>query len=378
MSFFLSLSIFMIWPILSIYAYEYVGASKPMVGTITAAAFITAILVRVPFSLGVRTEHFSMALMGGLVANSAALAGYGLSHDIMTLVAFRVLHGVAVALDYTLMLTLSSMIASNEAEIMSFIESYSLALALGLVMGPAAGTLLVSVIDLRLMMFVASLVSLAAVAAGAGFLKSVHGIWLGFQASKVDLKDFLRVLRSRGVMTAFATYLSFTFAYGAFLAYAPLRAKLDLGLIDQHVTLLFSLYYFTVFLMRLFIGRLRRRFGVTSLLYLALGSSGIGMLMVGLAPHRVAFAVGFPLMGLTHGLIFPLTASVAARTTTPDIRITGNAAFLTSFDLGNLIGPLTASIMVEAVSISTTLAILSIVPFLGMLIIPTIRRIGVT
>ena len=376
MAFSVSVSIFMIWPVLSIYAYQDVGVTKPEVGIITAAAFVTALFLRVPFSLGLKTEHFTLALIGGLIANTVALAGYGLSHDIFSLLGFRVLHGIAVALDYTLMLTLSSMIVTDEAEMTSSIESYTTALALGLVTGPAIGTLLVSSISLRSLMFVASVLGIAAIAAGTGFLREVHGIWGGFQSSRVKLRDLLMVLRKGGVTAAAATYLTFSTAYGALTAYAPLKGKLELGLTDQYVSMLFFMYFFIVFAVRLFLGRLRKRIGILVLLYGALASAGAGMLLIGLAPAVPLFTLGFALVGLSHGLVFPLTASVAAHTTPPYARVTGNAIFLTSFDLGNVIGPSIASLIVSVAPISLTLAAISIIPFLGILTVSFIKRMG--
>ena len=376
--FFVSTSIFMIAPMFSVYAYGYVGASEVEVGAITAAAFLTALFIRIPFSLGLKTEYFHIALIGGLIANSLALAGYGFSINIPMLLLFRVLHGVAVALDYTLMLTLSSMIAPGQTDTTSSIESYSMSLALGLVMGPSIGSLLLSFIDLRMLMYVSALIGVGAIISGIFFARSIHGFWYGFQVGRIRWRDVLRLLRSRRVMAPATTYFSFTLAYGAFIAYMPLRAKLDLLISDQGLTVLFSTYYLVVFIIRLFIGRLRRHFGSIKLLYAALSMAASGILASAFAPNYLLLATGFMMTGMSHGLIFPITASVAARTTPPDLRNMGNAAYLTSFDVGNIVGPSMASFMVGFIPLSLTVAFMAVFPLLGMLTIPVIRRLGIS
>ena len=375
--FFVSTSIFMIAPMFSVYAYEYVGARAVEVGVISAAAFLTALFIRIPFSVGLKTEYFHVALIGGLAANSIALAGYGFSENIPTLLFFRVIHGAAVALDYTLMLTLSSMIAPGQTDTTSSIESYSTSLALGLVMGPALGSLLLTFMDLRALMFVSSAIGLGAVLSGILFARSIHGFWYGLQVGRIRIRDVARLLRSRRVMAPAATYFSFTLAYGAFIAYIPLRAKIDLMITDQDITTLFSTYYLIVFLARLFIGRLRKRFGSVKLLYSALTMASLGLITSSLAPTYPLLVAGFMMTGVSHGLIFPITASVAARTTPPDLRNLGNAAYLTSFDVGNIIGPSVTSLLVGFAPISLSVALMAASPLLGMLTVPVIRRLGI-
>ncbi len=375
--FFVSTSIFMISPMFSVYAYSYVGASAVEVGFISAAAFLTALFIRIPFSVGLKTEYFHVALIGGLVANSVALAGYGISTSIPTLLFFRIMHGAAVALDYTLMLTLSSMIAPGQTNTTSSIESYSTSLALGLVMGPALGSLLLAFIDLRMLMFISSAVSLGAIVSGILFARSIHGFWYGLQVGRIRMKDVARLLRSRRVMAPATTYFSFTLAYGAFIAYIPLRARIDLMITDQGITTLFLTYYLIVFLARLFIGRLRKRFGSVKLLYAALTMAALGLIISSLAPAYPVLVLGFMMTGVSHGLIFPITASVAARTTPPDLRNLGNAAYLTSFDVGNIVGPSITSLLVGFAPISFSVSVMALSPLLGLLTVPVIRRLGI-
>ena len=141
------------------------GASEQEVGVIIALMSVTAALLRAPSSIWIKNEYILRVLIFGLCLNTFSLLGYGISWDPLIFSIFRTTHGAAIALNYTLMLSLSSMIARSD-QVETSITSYTMFLAMGLWTGPALGTFLRSFVGLRALMFISSLIGLISILIG--------------------------------------------------------------------------------------------------------------------------------------------------------------------------------------------------------------------
>jgi len=377
-SFFLTISVFMTQPIIPVYLYQVLGASEQEVGVIIALMSVTAALLRAPSSIWIKNEYILRVLIFGLCLNTFSLLGYGISWDPLIFSIFRTTHGAAIALNYTLMLSLSSMIARSD-QVETSITSYTMFLAMGLWTGPALGTFLRSFVGLRALMFISSLIGLISILIGVFLMKKVHGFWTKICFSKIMRRDLSASLKMPALLPTLI-YLCFSFLIGAVTAYAPLRAKLGFGLEDQLIILLFTMYYFIVFSMRVILLRIeffRKRIGAVKLLYISLFSSGFGALLIGLGPRLEFFISGLCLASFAHGFIFPLTASMAAQMTPIHLRVLSNSVYLTAFDIGNLLGSVTVAVMLGFFSLSISLAAAAIPLFLGLIAVRKLSRVYV-
>ncbi len=376
-SFFFFVSLFMIQPIVPIYLYHDLGASEQAVGVITALMAFTSVFLRVPCAVCIKGRKILAATVLGLGLNAFSLFGYGLSWSPLIFAVFRAVHGAAIALNYTLLLSLSSMIAQDD-RLDEAVTGYTISLALGLWLGPAFGTVLRSFIGLREFMFAASTLAIISVLGGLVLLIDLRKTWPKTVSSeRLSLRDLMKPVN----INASLIFLSFIFAFGALSAYAPIKAKLELGLTDQVIMLLFTLYFFIVFVMRLLLlkaRKLRSSIGALKLLALSLGIGGLGLIILGLGWNFPLFVLGLCLAGSAHGMVFPLTASLIAKETPPQLRVVGNSIYLTSSDLGNLLGPVFVSGMLGFTPLSISLAAASIPPLLGLLAAEKLRNLGVS
>ena len=365
----------MIQPIVPIYLYHDLGASEQAVGVITALMAFTSVFLRVPCAVCIKGRKILAATVLGLGLNAFSLFGYGLSWSPLIFAVFRAVHGAAIALNYTLLLSLSSMIAQDD-RLDEAVTGYTISLALGLWLGPAFGTVLRSFIGLREFMFAASTLAIISVLGGLVLLIDLRKTWPKTVSSeRLSLRDLMKPVN----INASLIFLSFIFAFGALSAYAPIKAKLELGLTDQVIMLLFTLYFFIVFVMRLLLlkaRKLRSSIGALKLLALSLGIGGLGLIILGLGWNFPLFVLGLCLAGSAHGMVFPLTASLIAKETPPQLRVVGNSIYLTSSDLGNLLGPVFVSGMLGFTSLSISLAAASIPPLLGLLAAKKLRNLG--
>ncbi|MCD6235875.1 MAG: MFS transporter [Thaumarchaeota archaeon] len=373
-SFFFAVSLFMVQPIIPVYLYKDLETSEQLVGVITALMAFSSVFLRIPCALCARGRRVLAAMIAGLSLNAFSLLGYGLSWDPYVFAVFRVIHGVALALNYTLLLSIASMI-SGQDNLEESVTGYSISLALGLWIGPASGVLLRGVIGLRQLMFAASGLASISILSGLALSIGLRGSCSTTVSDSGDIKSFLKPAN----VYLGLTYLSFMFAFGALSAYAPLKAKLDFGLSDQLIILLFTGYYFIVFLARVFLLKargLRESIGSLRLLSVSLVSGVVGMVLLGLSGDVILFMLSFSLTGFAHGTVFPLTAALVARETPHGLRVIGNSVYLTSADLGNLLGPVFVSGLLGFTSLSFSLSAASIAPALGLLMVRKLRGLG--
>ncbi|RLF99051.1 MAG: hypothetical protein DRN47_04380 [Candidatus Wolframiiraptor sp.] len=372
-TFLLTVSFQLILPILPVYLYAVLGASKQEVGVIIALAAIASALTRIPSSILVMRENALKILVFGIGLNTAALLGYTLSVSPWMLAFFRILHGASFALNYTLMLSLASLIVRPDRACRS-ITSYTASLAMGLWVGPAAGVLLSSFLDLRMLMLSATLISLAPVFLGSIFVKSRPRFWEDVYYSKMRV-DVFKALLKKPLLLPTALYLFYSMVVGALLAYAPLKAKVSFGLSDQLIIFIFTGYYFITFLLRTILSRSTLQLGNIRLLRLAMASCALGIFVAGLAPTLWLFVMGIYLVAIAHGLTFPLTAMITAHVIPPNFRIIGNSIYLTSWDIGNLFGPIIVASILYVAPLPIALAFTSVFAAIALLLTGKIAQV---
>jgi len=372
-TFLLTVSFQLISPILPVYLYSVLGASEQEVGVIIALAAIASALTRIPSSILVMRENALKILVFGIALNTTALLGYTISVNPWMLAFFRMLHGVSFALNYTLMLSLASLIVRPDRACKS-VTSYTASLAMGLWVGPATGVLLSSFLDLRMLMLSATLVSLAPVFLGSIFVKGRPRFWEDQYYSKMRI-DFFKDLLKKPLLLPTALYLFYSMVVGALLAYAPLKAKIGFGISDQLIIFIFTGYYFITFLLRTILSRSTLRLGNVRLLRLAMASCAVGIFVAGLAPTPWLFIAGVYLVAIAHGLTFPLTAVITAHVIPPNFRIIGNSIYLTSWDIGNLFGPIVVASILYFAPLPIALAATSVFAAISLLLTGEIAQV---
>jgi len=371
-TFILTVSYQVVTPILPVYLYKALRASEQEVGVIISVAAITSAILRIPSSLWTMRTSAIKLLILGISSNTIALLGYTLSINPWMLAVFRAIHGFSFALNYTLMLSLASLIVQPDRA-QKAITRYTSSLAMGLWMGPAVGVILSSLMSLRLLMLSATLISLGAVALAILFLKTRPKLWGDLYYSKTGMAAAIRDLMRRPIAYPTILYLLYSTAIGALLAYGPLKAKLILHMPDPLIILTFTVYYLIVFLLRIALTRAAHIVSDTRLLHIALASCALGILVTGLSQSTPLFMMGVYLTAIAQGLTFPLTALIVAHIIPPNLRTIGNAIYLTSWDIGNLLGPIIVAILLSKTPLSIALAATSIP---AMTALPLVRRLA--
>ena len=375
--FVITTSIQVINPILSIYLVKELNATPSEVGVVFSVFSLASLVFRVLLVFIIPSVSLSYLLLAGLIVNSIAILGYSIVPSVDSLILFRAMHGFALSLDNTAMLTLAGLSTSRDQEMTTTVAKYAAALALGLMVGPAVATLSVTFYGVSDTLFVAFLTSVPAILFTVLFIRATKGIWIGHVTRKISWIDFKRLVSRLGLQIAAITFFLFSFVYSVFIAYAPLVAGPKYGMPDNVVTALFFGYFLLTFSLRMVLPRLLERISMQKLLLISLLIVSLALAIMGISFNPVLFSVGFEMMGVGHGFIFPLTAALVARSIPPQRRINGNAIYLAAWDVGALIGPLVAAYL--SLHIETQLILLAITPapLIALMLIRQIPRTGI-
>ncbi|MEM2082273.1 MAG: MFS transporter [Candidatus Bathyarchaeia archaeon] len=326
--------------ILAIYAKGQLGASISDVALIISAFYATSAASNFLIGMVARWRDPRPLLIISLFLISVAPISYGLAEDPLILMASRALEGFAFALYSTTALTLCSMTSSSPSERDASIVAYTSSLALGMMAGPAMGSLAIAGLGLRNTFFLAALFPAAAIAL---VWLSIRGLDVRLAPRRGRRASLGGIFGNGAFLSAISIYWAFAIIYSVFLAYATIYAKEGLSFSSDRVALLFFGYFSMTALGRFFIGRLVRSIGKR--MALALSAAGAIALSSIISSFRSpqAFAMAFALMGIPHGIIYPTGAMIIADEIGPESLVRANSFYLLSWNLGAIMGPLFAS-----------------------------------
>jgi MFS family permease len=364
----------MINPLIAIFTYSDLKASLGEVGIVVSAFFVASIISKIPTAFILRGDRILQALLFGILSNTVALFGYALIPNIQVMYLVRILHGISLAVSIITMLTVSASLTASESEMVVAVERYSAATAVGLMFGPAIGTVLVSLVGLRITFLAAALLSIPSSILGYLFFRMTSGIWVGATITKFSLHDLFYMLRSRLLILSYLVYLIFAYVYGVVVSYEPIEAKITYAMSDSEITGLFFGYFGLTLVTRVLLGRLLPRYSFSKLIAAGLIIPALGLILTGIGLYRLAFALGFVIIGVGHGLIFPLTAILVAKSVPLTHRIIANSVYLTAFDLGNVFAPLISSGTSVVLGVGLSLSMTALAPLLGLTLVPLLRR----
>jgi predicted MFS family arabinose efflux permease len=366
MGLFMAASANVVNSVLALYLRQDVQAPLELVGPIVAAAFITSLVVRIPVSLSISIER----ALGALLMSSLALAVlpflYASTSSILALVGLRLIHGAAFTIYGLTTLTLTSIFSTHHSGMSVSIAHYTAGIALGLLLGPLLGTFTVETLGIRATLMVASLVSLPMIPLTV-WLRRRHPDQPHVPARRLHLRDLVAVARDVRVQTTFTLYLAYTILYGILLSYAPIYAGEAYGYTNTEVVALFFGYFAATAVIRLYVHRIIAHIRIIGAFALGLASTLVAALTIAFAPGREAFAAGFLVMSVAQGILFPSAAIVIAASITMAYRLMANALYMNAWDLGVIIGPTMAALLLGRLSLPQIFALTATLPLLALL-----------
>jgi MFS family permease len=343
-------------PALPRYVEGPLGGGNVAVGLVVGAFSLTAFFLRPWAGLQADRRGRRILMVIGASIFALSVAGYLVATSVPVLVAMRLLTGTGEALFFVGAVSANLDLAPPErrGEAMSFA---SLALYLGIGVGPLIGEAVIGWVGFRAAWLVA--IGLAAFAAAlASRLPSMTPVHDAARGRP-------RLIHPAGLLPGLVL-LTAIWGMAGFLAFVPLYA-LDLGMSGAGLVL--GLFSGIVVLIRSVGARIPDRLGASRASRIALVLSSIGLAIVGLWREPVGLVIGAAVLGVGVALFTPALFALAANSVEADERgaVMGTtSAFL---DLAFGLGPATLGFVAAAIGRSGTFLAGAVVAAVGLVLV---------
>jgi MFS family permease len=311
------------------------GGNDVAVGLSVAAFAVTALFLR-PWAgrLGDRRGRRLLMLVGG-AAVAVSVLGYVVATTVPLLFVFRLMSGFGEAFFFTGAASAINDLApeSRRGEAVSF---FSLALYVGIGIGPVIGEAL---------MESAGFTATWLVAGGFAVLAAALALGVPETRPEGEPPGEPAGLIHPAALRPGTALLASVWGMSGFFAFVPLYA-LDLGL--EGSRFVFLLYSAIVVAIRLFGARIPDIIGPVVASRSALATSTVGLAVVALWSSPVGLFVGVSIFAVGSALAFPGLMMLALRGTPASQRGAIIGTFTAFVDLGFGIGPATLGVVSEA------------------------------
>jgi MFS family permease len=324
-------------PILPRFVEGRLGGGNVAVGLVVGSFSIAAVILR-PYagSLSDRRGRRVLIVGGGAIVGVTTLCILFVE-SLVPLVLLRAVTGLGEAFFYVGAASAINDLApdSRRAEALSF---FSLALYLGLALGPVVGELTLDVADYSLVWIVAAAFSIV-----AGLLA------ISVPETRVtEERPPTRFINPAGLVPG-VVLASGIWGLAGFNSFVPLYA-LKLGLSGSRM--IFVLFSGIVLALRLFGARLPDRIGHVKMARIALGLDVVGLGTIGVWGSPAGLFVGATVFAVGQAFLFPSLMSIAIGDTPPAERGSVVGTFTAFFDLAFGLGAVTLGAISEALGFS--------------------------
>jgi MFS family permease len=326
---------------------ESLGGSEALAGLAATIFSFVAVLCR-PFIGWLLDGGKRRVILGaGLAGMLIAPVGYLALPMLAAILAFRMLHGFALACSNTT----SSTIASDVIPKKRFAEGmgmFGMATALATACGPALG---LGLMDLGYNVLFTAAAAIAAAALILFCLLKTPAI----EAAPKPLS--LKGLVDRDALPASTIMLVFLLTFGALENFLAVFAS-DQGLPGGGV--FFAVMACMLLLVRVFLGKLADRRGEGIFVYTCNAAMFTAFLLLAFIPNTVTYFTAAILAGYGFGGLEPALQSMAVHIAPPDKRGAANSTFLCAYDIGIGLGGGLAGLLITLAGYPAMFAILSI------------------
>ena len=341
------------------------GAAPSVVGTVSSAFAITALLLKFVSAPAIDSLNRKWILMAAMATLMTAYTGYAVSGSVPLVFSFRLLQGAAQAFSATCCLALAAD-ALPEGVLGQGIGIFSLAQAISQAIGPTIGLAVAERFGFR-MAFASSAVMM------------LIGICI---ASRIRVpytpgKKFRISLRN---MVARQALLPATIMFLLQLVYANVTAFLviygtGVGIAQSQVGLYFTVYAVTMFFTRPLIGKLTDRFGHAFVMLPSLLCFAASFWLISCTKDLPMLLIAAIVAAFGYGASVPAVQSLCMKLVPKARRGAGSCTNYIGSDLGNLAGPMIAGHIVETVGYTAMWRWMTLPVFLAALLVFLFRSV---
>lgn len=291
-SFITAMGFNMIYTTISKYAMDITN-SLTVAGVASGIFSIAALVVR-PFA-GVTSDLFNkkyLCILANLLI-AVSIAGYAFSSGISALYFFRVLHGISFGISSTVNIALVSRYIPKE-RMGEGIGYYGIGQVLASIIGPNIGIDIAEGAGFQRMFFITAALSLFAA------LMMLFLSYSNETGKKADpeRKTKLQPFIAKEIIVYTIIGGMFSFGNGIVSSFLILLAK-ERNIPD--IGIFFSIGAVVIFILRMFVGRIVDRHGLTITVNISLAVTAVSMALIGVAPTLGLLIVASALKSIGQG-----------------------------------------------------------------------------
>lgn len=331
-SFFIYLNVYMLNTTLPLYAKEAMSSSGQQMGLVMTLWSAGVVLLRL--MSGQWIDRFGirrLAVLAILCFLGANLLYIGIS-EVSTLLAVRILHGGSFAVGATATSALAANMISHSRK-GEGIGYFSLFMSIAMVIGPAAGILLVERYGHN-----GSLFAAAALFSGLALLcilcaKPREDTLLKPAASPAEYgsRTWRQLIEAKAIPVSLAG-LALSFSYSSLTSFISSYTR-ELQL-DSKAGLFFTVFAAVIVASRRLVGKVVDMGWEDLIVYAGVFAFAAGMLMLSRTESAFMLLAAAGITGLGYGALFPCLQTLAVKAVPDERRGVGLSTFFLFFDLG--------------------------------------------
>lgn len=312
-------------PLLAHYDFSF---SKLDVGLLSAVFGIATFVTTTLLNSRLEVQARRMAFIATAFAYPAVILAFFFTSPLM-LWALTAASGAITGLLMPNMITAAGLFENRQIRERS-IAMYTTALSISLIFGPAIETYILDIFPLKYAFLF--FVSFGIVAAALSpFVKFPN------REEKRKRAKFTIV---SGFRTAVLLNLSYNIPFILITVFAGIYAKTELGVSYSGVTLYYTVFFSTSFVARLALTVRRPSEKLNFLVVLTLFLTIAGITLMSFSTGFLMFGIAMALLGIPHGLSFPVSLVYVSRSYSPEMRSTANSYFFSILTVVLVGGPI--------------------------------------
>lgn len=358
-NFALMMSMYLLLVTMAMYAAQVYSASMSLAGLVASIFIIGSLFGRLFGGKQISIIGSKKMLVIASVFVLIFTASYFIPLNIYGLIILRFLHGASMGYAMTATGTIIAQIIppSRNGEGIGY---FSMSVVLATAVGPLIGVLMITNLGFTSIFIFSTVMAVVSLVLGL----TVQGPRMKLK-KRTEKRGFrLSDYFEKRALPIAIVMLVMAFGYSGILSFVTSYAE-AINLI-QAGSLYFTVYGITVLLSRPFTGPLLDRRGANVVMYPAIISFAVGMLIISQADMTWIFLVAAVLMGLGYGNIQSITQAISVKVTPKERLGLANSTYFICLDLGLGLGPFLLGFVIPAVGYSGMYMGLSVLILAGI------------
>ncbi|ABW01444.1 MFS transporter [Caldivirga maquilingensis] len=332
-------------PLLARYGFHF---SNTLIGLLSALTALMTFLSSGLINSRLRSCNRRLAFIASSVIYAVAYPLFWLSTP-LTIWLLSAIAGFTLGFLMPNIITSASLLPDRRTR-ERLLNIYTLSLSISLILGPAIESLILKYYSLRESFLFFTVFPILALAI-APFIKFPE------ETSNDSLIAVSNVLSNPGFLTAVLNIATYNVVFSFLMAFGGIYARNSFGLSYSTVETLFSLFFVTSFLGRLYLS-IKPAERLWPLMSSAVLLTVIGIALIGLINNLLIYIIALLLLGIPHGTTYPLSVVAISRAFKPQHRNMANSLFFSFMMLIGIVTPTITGYVADLIGIRNTFIVL--------------------